>query len=46
MGWTIVAVAQLDLSDEPHRAALAMNVAMIRARKSGHPVALHTPVSW
>ena len=46
MGWTIVAVTQLDLSDEPHRAALAMNVAMIRARKSGHPVALHTPVSW
>ena len=46
MGWTIVAVTQLDLSDEPHRAAFAMSVAAIRARKSGRPVALNTPLPW
>ena len=46
MGWTIVSVTQLDLSDEAHRGALAMSVAMIRARKSGCPVALNTPLSW
>ena len=46
MGWTIVAVTQLDLSDEPHRAAFAMSIAAIRARKSGRPVALSTPISW
>ncbi len=46
MGWTIVSVTQLDLSDDAHRGALAMSVAMIRARKSGCPVVLNTPLPW
>ncbi len=46
MGWTIVSATQLDLSDDAHRGALAMSIAMIRARKSGCPIALTTPLSW
>ena len=46
MGWTVVSVTQLDLSDEPHRAAFAMNIAAIRARKLGRPIALSTPLPW
>lgn len=46
LGWSIVSVTQLDLEDESRRARLAMNIAMIRARKAGKPVRLTTPLSW
>jgi hypothetical protein len=46
LGWSIVSVTQLDLDDESRRARLAMNIAMIRARKTGRPVRLTTPLTW
>ncbi|HAK71717.1 MAG TPA: hypothetical protein DCO66_03475, partial [Bifidobacterium sp.] len=45
-GWTVLPVTQLDLSDELHRAALAMNVAYSLSRIDGNPVAVTTPLSW
>lgn len=45
-GWTIMRVTQLDLSTDMRRAGLAFSVAMLRARKTGQPVSLSTPIPW
>ena len=45
-GWTVFSVTQLDLSDELHRAAFAMNVAHALSSIVGRPIGVTTPLSW
>ena len=41
-GWTVFSVTQLDLSDELHRAAFAMNVAHALSSIVGRPIGVTT----
>ena len=45
-GWTVFSVTQLDLSDELHRAAFAMNVAHALSSIAGRPIGVTTPLPW
>ncbi len=45
-GWTVFSVTQLDLSDELHRAAFAMNVAHALSSIVGRPIGVTTPLPW
>ncbi len=43
---TVFSVTQLDLSDELHRAAFAMNVAHALSSIVGRPIGVTTPLPW
>ena len=45
-GWVVLVITQLDLSDELHRAAFAMNVAHALSNIDGRPIVVNTPIPW
>ena len=45
-GWVVLVATQLDLSDELHRAAFAMNVAYALSNIDGQPITVNTPIPW